>query len=338
MTLADVWFIVIAVLWTGFFVLEGFDLGVGMLHRGVGRTEIDRRVAVNSIGPVWDGNEVWLIVAGAGIFAAFPSWYATWFSALYLALLLLLVALIVRGLSFEWRGKMPIAAWRGLWSWTLTIGSALIPVLVGIALGDLLAGLPIDADEEYTGSFIDLLTPYGVWLGVTLLVLCLVHGGTFLGLKTAGEPRHRSRSVAIALSWPAVVLVLVFAVWTHILSEAALWADALLAIPVIAIVAAAALVRAGFEGRAFAATVVAIGGVVAALFANLYPNVMVSSTDAANNLTVAGTASGDYALKVMTIVAVVMLPIVLIYQGWSYYVFRARVTAPAVPIAPREVM
>ncbi len=329
MSLGDLWFIIIAVLWTGFFVLEGFDLGVGALHRWVGRTEIDRRVAINSIGPVWDGNEVWLIVAGAGIFAAFPSWYATWFSAAYLALLLLLVALIIRGVSFEWRGKVAVPAWKGVWSWTLTVGSVLIPVLIGVALGDLLAGLPIDANEEYTGNFFDLLTPFGVWLGLTLLVLCLVHGSTFLGIKTDGDVRARARTTAIALSWPAVVLVLVYAIWAHGLSDAGLWADVVLAVPVVAVVAAAMLVRAGFEGRAFVATALTIGGVISALFVNLYPNVMVSSTDVANNLTVAGTASGDYALKVMTIVAAVMLPIVLLYQGWSYYVFRARITAPA---------
>ncbi|MDI1290387.1 MAG: cytochrome d ubiquinol oxidase subunit II [bacterium] len=329
MSLGDLWFIIIAVLWTGFFVLEGFDLGVGALHRWVGRTEIDRRVAINSIGPVWDGNEVWLIVAGAGIFAAFPSWYATWFSAAYLALLLLLVALIIRGVSFEWRGKVAMPAWKGVWSWTLTVGSVLIPVLIGVALGDLLAGLPIDANEEYIGNFFDLLTPFGLWLGMTLLVLCLLHGSTFLGIKTDGDVRTRSRLAAIALSWPAVILVLVYAIWAHGLSDAGAWADVVLAVPVVAAVAAALLVRAGLEGRAFAATALTIGGVIAALFVNLYPNVMVSSTDVANNLTVAGTASGDYALKVMTIVAAVMLPIVLLYQGWSYYVFRARITSPA---------
>ena len=329
MTLADLWFILLAVLWTGFFVLEGFDLGVGMLHRWVGRTEVDRRVAINSIGPVWDGNEVWLIVAGAGTFAAFPGWYATWFSAAYLALLLLLVALIIRGVSFEWRGKMPVPAWRGVWSWTLTIGSTLIPVLIGVALGDLLVGLPIDASQEYTGTFFDLFTPYGIWMGVTLLVLCLLHGATFLGLKTDGDVRQRGRGTATALSWPALVLVLVFAIWTHSLSDAGVWADVVLTIPVVAIVIAGLLVRAGFEGRAFAATAVGIGGVIASLFVNLYPNVMVSSTDVAYNLTVESVASGDYALKVMSIVALVMLPIVLLYQGWSYYVFRTRVRAPA---------
>ncbi len=328
MSLPDLWFVLIAVLWTGFFVLEGFDLGVGMLHRWVGSSDTDRRVAINAIGPVWDGNEVWLIVAGAGTFAAFPSWYATWFSAAYLALLLLLVALIVRGVSFEWRGKMDVPAWRGLWSWTLTIGSLLIPLLIGVALGDLLAGLPIDSNEEFTGNFLDLLTPFGLWLGLTLVVLCLLHGSTFLGVKTDGDVRTRSRAFAIALSWPAVLLVLGYAVWTHVLSDAGLWADVALAVPVIAAMAAALLIRAGFEKRAFAATAVAIGGVIASLFANLYPYVMVSSMDAANNLTVSGTASGDYALKVMTIVAVVMLPVVLLYQGWSYYVFRARVMRP----------
>jgi cytochrome d ubiquinol oxidase subunit II len=330
MSLPELWFIIIAVLWTGYFVLEGFDLGVGMLHRWIGRTETDRRVAVNAIGPVWDGNEVWLIVAGAGIFAAFPSWYATWFSAAYLALLLLLVALIIRGVSFEWRGKVPYPAWRGVWSWTMTIGSVLIPVLLGVALGDLLYGLPIDANEEFTGSFVDLLTPYGVWLGVTMLVLCLLHGSTFLGLKTLGDVRTRSRMLAIALSWPSVILVIVFVVWTHALSDAGVGGDIVLALPVLALIGASLLVRAGFEGWSFAATAIGIGGVVAALFWNLYPNVMVSSTNPAYNLTVDGTASGDYALKVMTIVALVLFPLVLVYQGWSYYVFRTRVTGPPV--------
>ena len=171
MTLSTVWFVIVAFFWTGFFVLEGFDFGVGALHKVVGRTDLERRVAINTIGPVWDGNEVWLVVAGASMFAAFPNWYASWFSALYLALWLLLAALIVRGVSFEFRGKFDRAGWRSTWSWTLTIGSVLAPVLFGIGLGDLLAGLPIDAAGDFTGTFLDLLTPYGLFLGVTLLLL-----------------------------------------------------------------------------------------------------------------------------------------------------------------------
>ncbi|MGB3187656.1 MAG: cytochrome d ubiquinol oxidase subunit II [Ornithinimicrobium sp.] len=328
MSLDVLWFVIVAVFWSGFFVLEGFDFGVGVLHKVVGRTDTERRVAINSIGPVWDGNEVWLVVGGAAIFASFPSWYATWFSAGYFAMMLVLVALIIRGVSFEWRARVDRDGWRGMWSWALAIGSAVTPFLLGLALGDLLVGLPIDSSEEFTGSFWDLLTPYGLWLGLTLLLLCLAHGATFLSLKTAGVVGHRSSALARRLIWPALVGVVVFAVWTVAISETGPWRILAVLVPVAAALLATGLIRAGHQGRAFAATAVAIGGTVAALFANLYPNVMVSSTKAANNLTVASTASGDYALGVMTIVALVLFPVVLAYQGWSYWVFRARITTP----------
>jgi len=332
-SLEVLWFIIVAVFWTGFFVLEGFDFGVGALHKAIGRTDLERRMAINAIGPLWDGNEVWLIVGGAAIFAAFPSWYATWFSAGYLALFLVLVALIIRGVSFEWRARVDTDRWRGTWSWTLTVGSVLVPALLGIALGDLLVGLPIDGSDEFTGSFWDLLTAYGLWLGLTLLILSLLHGATFLGLKTDGAVRLRARGLARKLAWPAAVLVAAYAVWTVSISAAGTWRIVASAIPAVAALAAALLIRSGHEGRSFAATAVTIGGTVAALFANLYPNVMVSSTNTANNLTVNGAASSEYALKVMTVVALVMTPVVLLYQGWSYWVFRARIRTPPEPAA-----
>src|SRR5450755_4338418 len=191
MHLHTLWFILLAVLWVGFFVLEGFDFGVGVLHKIVGKTEIVRRVAVNAIGPFWDGNEVWLIVAGAGTFAAFPNWYATMFSALYLALLLVLVALMIRGVAFEWRGKSDDPRWRATWGWCTTIGSLLIPLLLGVGLGDLLGGLPINSSHEYTGNFFDLLTPYGLWTGVTLVALCLrpFAAGVSVCRLAPGRPR-----------------------------------------------------------------------------------------------------------------------------------------------------
>ncbi len=201
-------------------------------------------------------------------------------------------------------------------------------MLTGVALGDLLVGLPIDANEEFTGNFFDLLTPYGLLLGVTMLVLCLLHGSTFLGLKTEGAVRERSQGLAVKLAWPAALLVAVYGVWTTSISDAPLWATLFLVVPFVAAVAAAFLVRAGHEGGSFTATAVTIGGVIAGLFANLYPYVMVSSTDAANNLTVQSTASNHYALQVMTVVALLLFPVVLIYQGWTYWVFRARVKAP----------
>ncbi len=332
MTLSIVWFGIVAFFWTGFFVLEGFDFGVGALHKVVGRTDLERRVAINTVGPVWDGNEVWLVVAGASMFAAFPPWYASWFSALYLALWLLLAALIIRGVSFEFRGQFDRPGWRSTWSWTLTIGSAVAPLLFGIALGDLLAGLPIDADGDFTGSFLDLLTPYGLFLGVTLLTLCLLHGSTFLSIRSTGIVLQRAQTIARRLAIPAAALVAGFVVWTYALARPGVWAMVALAIPLVAIVAAVALVLGGQAGgRAFAATAVAIGGVVAALFGNLYPNLLISSTDAANTLTVANSTASSYSLTVMTVVAAVMVPLVLLYQGWTYYVFRRRVVGPPAP-------
>ena len=339
MSLSTVWFVIIAFFWTGFFVLEGFDFGVGALHSVVGRDDTERRVAINAIGPFWDGNEVWLVVAGASMFAAFPGWYASWFSALYLALWLVLAALIVRGVSFEFRGKSGRPGWRALWSGTLTVGSVLAPLLFGVGLGDLLAGLPIDANGDFTGTFVDLLTPYGLLVGITLLVLCLVHGAAFLHLRTTGVVRDRAVLFARRAALPAVASVAVFVVWTFVLARPPLWSMIVLAVPLVAsVVAAAILLRAapakaggpdgGAGGRAFAATAVTIGGVIAAMFAALYPDVLVSSTSADYSLTVTGTAAGSYSLQVITIVAAVMLPLVLLYQGWTYYVFRRRVIGP----------
>ena len=199
MELHTIWFVIIAIFWVGFFVLEGFDFGVGVLHTIIGRTDTERRVALNTIGPWWDGNEVWLIVAGAGMFAAFPAWYATFFSALYLALLIVLAALMARGVAFEFKGKGDSERWRTTFTWCTTLGSLLIPLLLGIGLGDLLGGLPIDSSHEFTGNFFDLLTGYGLWTGVTLLALCLLHGATFLKLRTTDELRERAR----ASRWPA---------------------------------------------------------------------------------------------------------------------------------------
>ena len=328
MGLQITWFVIVAVFWTGFFVLEGFDLGVGILHMVVGKTDTERRVAINTIGPFWDANEVWLVVGGAAIFAAFPSWYATWFSALYLALMIVLAALIVRGVSFEYRGKVESTRWRATWSWMLTIGSLLLPLLFGIALGDLLHGLPIDEDGEFTGSFVDLLTPYGIAVGVTLLALTLLHGAVFLSLKTTGIVHDRARRLSGPFAAIAVVAVVVFAVWTHVEADEGVVPGPLQLVAVFAILAAAWSVRDEHEGWAFAATSVAMAMTVVSIFINLYPNVMVSSTDSAYNLTVANSASSDYALTVMTIVAVVLVPFVLLYQGWNYWVFRARIRGP----------
>jgi cytochrome bd ubiquinol oxidase subunit II len=326
--LTTLWFVVLAILWVGFFVLEGFDFGVGALHMLVGRDEQERRLAVSTIGPWWDGNEVWLIVAGAGTFAAFPAWYATWFSALYIALLLVLAALMARGVALEYATKRDDQRWLRAWRWALTIGSVIAPLVIGIGLGDLLAGLPINSSHEFTGNFGDLFTGYGVWTGFTLLGLCLLHGATFLKLRTAGAVRERARALARPLGWAAIALLVGFVIWTRKVAGGPEVPEPVQVLAVIAVIFAARLTISDHDGWAFIASAVAIAASVGSIFIDLYPNVMVSSTNAAYNLTVHNSASGGYALKVMTIVVVIFLPVVLLYQGWSFHVFRGRVKAP----------
>ena len=320
------WFIVIAILWTGFFILEGFDFGVGMLHSVVGQDEAGRRAAINTIGPLWDGNEVWLIVAGAAMFAAFPGWYATMFSGLYLALVVLLMSLIIRGVAFEYRGKRDAARWRRTWDVSLTVGSLLAPLLIGVGLGDLLHGLPINSSQNYTGSFWDLLQPYALFTGVTLVLLCLLHGATFLCLKTTGTMRERSALLARRVAPVTAAAVVGFAIWTHVTSSTTFFLRPLELLAILAALAAFWLVYEHRDGFAFAATTVTMAACIASIFAGLYPNVMVSSTNPAYNLTVHNTASGAYSLKAMTVVVIIFLPLVLAYQTWTYYVFRRRVT------------
>jgi len=320
------WFIAIAVLWTGFFVLEGFDFGVGILRGVVGKTDEERRVAINTIGPLWDGNEVWLIVAAASMFAAFPAWYATMFSGFYVPLVLLLVALIARGVSFEFRGKRDSDRWRRNWDRLSTAGSLLAPFLIGVALANLLHGVPIDANQEFTGSFLDLLNPYSLFAGLTLVLLCVLHGSTFLGLRTDGIVRERATKVAGRSSIAAGVALLVFVTWTQLMLDRGAIPDFLPAGAVLATFAVSWLVRDGRDGWAFAMTAFAIAATVATFFIDLYPTVMVSSTKAANSLTIQNASSSAYSLKLMTIVMLVFLPLVLVYQGWTYYVFRRRVT------------
>jgi cytochrome d ubiquinol oxidase subunit II len=312
-------------------VQEGFDFGVGMLHTIVGRTDTERRVALNTIGPFWDGNEVWLVVAGAATFAAFPAWYATMFSALYLALLLVLAALMARGVAFEYKRKIDNARWQRGWTLGTSIGSLLTPLLLGIGLGDLLAGLPINKNHNFTGNFFNILRPYGLWTGLTLVGLCLLHGATFLKLKTTDAVRQRARAVARPLGLVAIALVIGHVIWTRAVAGGAV-PEPVQILAVIAVILAARLATSeGHDGAAFAASAIAIAATVGSIFIDLYPNVMVSSTSAAYNLTVSNSASGSYALKVMTIAAAIFFPLVLTYQGWSFHVFRARVKTPSAP-------
>jgi cytochrome d ubiquinol oxidase subunit II len=339
MQLHTIWFLIVTFLWIGFFVLEGFDFGVGVLHRWIGKSEEGRRVAITTVGMWWDGNEVWLIVAGGAMFAAFPAWYAAMFSALYLALVIVIVAIFGRDVSFEWRSKRESARWRGAWSWVLTIGSILMPLLLGVALGDLLNGLPINAQHNFTGNFLDLLTGYGLMTGVTLLTLCLLHGCTFLSLRTTDDVQRRAHAFGRVIGPVAVVINLAWVIWTLVVIGGGTVPQPTQIFGMIAVIFAAVLLDTNNDGWAFFASGFAIAAAIAQIFIALYPTVMVSSTNHAYNLTVNNASAGHYPLFVMTLVAAIFFPIVLLYQGWSFRVFRGRVMPgrpkPGTPPQPR---
>ncbi len=328
-TLNALWFFLIAVLWIGFFFLEGFDFGVGVLLPFVGRDDVDRRVVINTIGPVWDGNEVWLLVAGGATFAAFPEWYATMFSGFYLALFLVLVALIVRGVAFEFRGKDRRPRWRAAWDQALFWGSALPALLFGVAFANLVRGVPIDAHREYVGTFFDLLSPYALLGGLTSLLLFTLHGAVYLSLKTSGDVERKAIAAARVVSWPAAAAVFAFLAWTYVNAVSAQHTGIVPSIvPLAALggaIAAPWLIRDARCGWAFVATGLTIALLTLTLFLNLYPRVMVSSLDPSYSLTIFTAASTSYTLTVMSIVALVFTPIVLVYQGWSYWIFRKRI-------------
>ena len=330
MELTTVWFALIAVLWVGYFCLEGFDFGVGMLLPVLSRSETERRVMINTIGPVWDGNEVWVLVAGGATFAAFPEWYATLFSGFYLPLLLILVALIVRGLSFEYRHKREDDAWKGRWDLAIIWGSFVPALLWGVAFANIVAGVPIDADKEFTGTLLTLLNPYGLLGGLVTLTLFATHGAMFVALKTDGDIRHRARSLAVRIGAAAAVLAVVFLAWTQ--AKTGTTASA-----VVFVLAALSLVGGllaalrGREGWAFVGTFATIGLAVIGLFTALFPDVMPSTTDPAFSLTTTNAAATAYTLEVMTWVALVFTPIVLGYQAWTYWVFRRRIAVHHIP-------
>ncbi|MFC4149738.1 cytochrome d ubiquinol oxidase subunit II, partial [Micromonospora mangrovi] len=319
MELTTVWFLLVAVLFTGYFILEGFDFGVGMLLPVLGRDDRERRVLINTIGPVWDGNEVWLITAGGAMFAAFPEWYATLFSGFYLPLLLILLALIARGVAFEYRHKRPEASWKRRWDTAIFVGSLLPAVLWGVAFANILRGVPLTADHEYAGGLIDLLHPYALLGGLTTAALFLTHGAVFIALKTTGDIRERAGALAVRLGVGTAVVAVAFLAWTLTIRSSTA-AVVLAAGAALALVGGLAAARVRREGWAFTGTAVAIALAVATLFAALFPNVLPSTLDAAGTLTASNAASTPYTLKIMTWVAVVFTPIVLAYQGWTYWV------------------
>ncbi len=331
MDLQVVWFVLIAVLWTGYLVLEGFDFGVGMLLRPFSRTDTERRVLINTIGPVWDGNEVWLLVAGGATFAAFPEWYATMFSGFYLPLLLILVALIIRGVAFEWRGKINDDRWRARWDWCITVGSWVPAVLFGVAFANLVRGVPIDADKQYVGTFFDLLSPFALLGGAVTAMVFLMHGAIFLALKTDGDVRERAGRLAARLSLPTTALAAAWVIWLQIAYSEKAWTILPLGVAAVALVGVVALTRARREGWAFTLSAVAIVATVVLIFGSMYPDVMPSTIDAAYSLTIRNASSTEYTLTIMTWVAVVLTPVVLGYQGWTYWVFRKRLTTSSIP-------
>jgi len=330
MALTTVWFCLIAVLWMGYFVLEGFDFGVGMLLPVLARDERERRVLINTIGPIWDGNEVWVITAGGATFAAFPEWYATLFSGFYLPLLLILLALIVRGVAFEFRHQRPGRAWHAWWDRAIVVGSFVPAVLWGVAFANLVRGVPIDAQMNFTGTIWTLLNPIGILGGLVTLGLFLTHGAMFVALKTDGEIRYRARKLAVSLGVVAAVLAVIFMIWAevHTGDAASAVLFVLAALCLVAGVVAAAL---GREGWAFLGTFLTLLLAVAGLFVALFPDVMPSTTPGGVTLTTTNASATHYTLTVMTIIAAIFTPFVVAYQAWTYWVFRKRIGVHHIP-------
>ncbi len=329
MDLNILWFILVTVLFIGFFFLEGFDYGVGILLPFLGKNDTERRVIINSIGPVWDGNEVWLLTAGGASFAAFPNWYATLFSGFYMALFLMLLALIVRGVAFEFRSSNENPRWRSFWDWMLCGGSLISALLWGVAVTNLLRGVPIDAQMQYAGSFWDLLSPYTLVGGLTTLLVFILHGALFLTLKTEGEMVQRAQQVAVKIGTLAIPVVLLLAVLTYLQTDlfAKAGAGIVLVGAAVFLVLALLLVRTGKYGWSFISNSLTIVLFTVAIFWGLFPRVMVSNLNPDWSLTIYNASSSPYTLKIMTVVALTMVPIVLLYQGWTYWVFRQRVTS-----------
>jgi len=332
-SLNTAWFALIGLLWTGYFVLEGFDFGVGVLARLIGKDDIDRRLAMNAIGPTWDGNEVWLLVAGGATFAAFPTWYASMFSGFYLALFLVLAALIVRGVTFEFRSKRSSQRWRDNWDWALFVGSLVPAILWGVAFVDLLHGISMDATGEVIGGLGGLLAPVALLGGLASLAVFLTHGATFLALKTTGDLSARASRAAMLCGVPAALLVAATALWLAADARSnpgglpAAVPAAFVTLAVALLLASVLLVRRSAFGRAFGFTASAIVLLCAGVFSALFPRVMTSSGPGPS-LTIWNAASAHETLFVMTVVAAIFTPFVLAYQGWTYWVFRQRLDRP----------
>ncbi|MHB1611449.1 MAG: cytochrome d ubiquinol oxidase subunit II [Sulfobacillus sp.] len=327
MNLNVLWFVLIGVLFVGYFFLEGFDYGVGMIYQFLGHSDTERRVALNAIGPTWGANEVWLITAGGAIFAAFPEWYATLFSGFYLALVLMLLGLIARGVALEYRSRHDNPGWRRMWDWALTIGSFIPALLWGVAVANLVRGVPINSQMNFTGNLLTLLNPYALWSGLAMVVVFLAHGAYFLSMKTRGMISYRAKQVVKPLGYGAVAMVLVLLLWTATLKDLRLAAvPALVGLAALILIAAAVVAMTKNRIRwAFFLHGAGIALLTVSFFAAMFPRVMISSLNPQWSLTIYNAASNSYTLQVMTIVALTMVPIVLAYQVWTYWIFRRRV-------------
>ena len=332
MTLQIFWFILIAVLWTGYFFLEGFDFGVGMLLPFLASNNKERRVLINTVGPIWDGNEVWLITAGGATFAAFPNWYATLFSGFYLPLLLIVIALIFRGVAFEYRGKVDNDTWRKKWDLAIIFGSLVPSFLWGVACANVVAGVPINKAGDFTGTLLTLLNPFAILGGVMFISIFTLHGANFLALKTDHEVRVKARKTAKMMTLVTTVLAGTFLIWNQ-LEHGKTWTWIPLLMATIFLISTYGAVAARKELVAFLLVGGAIIMAVVCLFGSLYPNVMPSSTSEAFNLTIQNASSTPYTLKMMSIVSIFMVPVVLLYQGWSYWIFRKRISSKNIPPA-----
>ncbi|WP_079710331.1 cytochrome d ubiquinol oxidase subunit II [Paraliobacillus ryukyuensis] len=330
MGLSELWFVLIAVLFIGFFFLEGFDFGVGMATKFLARDEKERSIMVNTIGPFWDANEVWLLTGGGAIFAAFPHWYATMFSGYYLPLLVVLLALIARGVSFEFRSKVPHSRWTSSWDWAVFFGSLLPPFLLGVLFTSMLKGMPIDQEMNMSGGFSDFINVYSIWGGITVTLLCFLHGLHFLTLKTDGDIRLRAAALAKKVVYAVLGALVVFVglTWfmTDVFQVRLVPELILVTFIVVAYVLSNVFISKQREGLAFTMSGLGLSFTVLSIFVGLFPRVMISSIDKAFDLTVYNASSGSYSLKVMTFMALGILPFVLGYTIWSYYIFRKRVS------------
>jgi cytochrome d ubiquinol oxidase subunit II len=335
MQLNEIWFLIVGFLFIGYFVLDGFDFGVGMSLPFLGKDDTDRRVLINTIGPVWDLNETWVIVAGASLFAAFPEWYASLFSGFYLPLLLILLALIVRGVAFEYRGKGKTVGanevvWKRNFDWMIVIGSAVPSLLWGVAFANIVQGVPLNEQHVYTGTIFTLLNPYGLLGGLVTLTLFWTHGLMFIALKTDGDIKDRASKLATKVGIVCTGLAAAFLTWT-LISHWSVLGFILSAVAAVTLISGLIANYFKREGIAFSFIVVTIVTAVGSLFSALFPNVFPSSTNPAFSLTIENASSSQYTLTVMTWVAIIMIPLVLLYQGWTYWVFRNRISRKSIP-------